>query len=217
MKKSIQLGLSKNSKQAVSFTIFAALCFSRKLKKNSLESSALKFPINKNRSLVELKASRKLLKWDIVVLRLRKGMTCCKKSHFTFLKFSSMKVSSISFGRLIPCKLYPGSATWVGSREQGVGGPMQSCQLFCIAKKKTKTIEKQRKKEKNFKAEALKRLSRKSKCYFLAILERREFKTFFCRPTGDKEYFWVFCGPSIFESISPVLISSLRFIFKTFI
>ena len=61
MKRSIQLGLSKLLKQVLSFSMFAALCFSRKLSKVFLESSALELPINESQSYVELKASSKLL------------------------------------------------------------------------------------------------------------------------------------------------------------
>ena len=61
MKRSIQLGLSRLLKQTLCFTMFAALCFSRKLNKVSLEYSTLELPATQNRSCVELKASRKLL------------------------------------------------------------------------------------------------------------------------------------------------------------
>ena len=61
MKRSIQLGLSKLSKQALSFIMFAALCFSRKLNIVSWESSALELSTNKSQSYVELEASRKFL------------------------------------------------------------------------------------------------------------------------------------------------------------
>ena len=61
IKRSIQLDLSKLLKQVLSFTIFAALCFSKKLNNVPLESSALTFPTNKNRSYGELKPSRELL------------------------------------------------------------------------------------------------------------------------------------------------------------
>ena len=61
MKRSMRIGLSKLLKQVLSFTMFAVLCFSRKFNKVSLESSALELPTNKNRSYLELKASRKLL------------------------------------------------------------------------------------------------------------------------------------------------------------
>ena len=61
MKRSIQLVLSKLLKQVLWFKMIVALCFSRKLNKVPLESSALELPTNKGKSDVELKASRKLL------------------------------------------------------------------------------------------------------------------------------------------------------------
>ena len=44
MKRSMQLGISNLLKQTLCFTMFAALCFSRKLNKVSLEYSALELP-----------------------------------------------------------------------------------------------------------------------------------------------------------------------------
>ena len=79
IKRSIQLGLSKLLKQVLSFTMFAALFFARKLDKMSSKPSVLKSLTNK------IEQEGDILKMG---------------SHVIFFKFSLIDIPSISFGRL---------------------------------------------------------------------------------------------------------------------
>ena len=74
---------------------------------------------------------------------------------------------------------------------------------FLRSKKKK---EKERKKRKTFKAETIKRLSPRSKCYCFSHSRASRIQTFFWSANhGGRQYLSVFHGPFTWKSISPAL------------
>ena len=70
--------------------------------------------------------------------------------------------------------------------------------LFCVAKRKNGNKGKSRK---DFKAEAIKRLSPRLKCYCFSHSRAPRIRTFFLSPNhGGRQYFPVFLGPFTFKS-----------------
>ena len=74
--------------------------------------------------------------------------------------------------------------------------------ILCSENKKGK----QRKKRKSFKAETIKRLSPRSKCYCFSHSRASRIQKFFLPANhGGRQYFSAFHGPSTLKSISPAL------------
>ena len=83
--------------------------------------------------------------------------------------------------------------------DRGSHGPL----LFCVAKKKER---KRKEKRKSFKAETIKMLSPRSKCYYFSHSRTSRIqKVFLSASHGGRQYFSVSHGPSTWKSISSSL------------
>ena len=73
------------------------------------------------------------------------------------------------------------------------------------------------KKRKSFKAETIKRLSPRSKCYCFSHSRASRIQKFFLTANhGGRYYFSVFHGPSTLRSISPALLSIYKYLHEKF-
>ena len=80
--------------------------------------------------------------------------------------------------------------------------------LFCVAKRN-------KEKKESFKAEAIRRLPPKSKCYCFSHSRASRIQKFFWSANhGGRQYLSVFHGPSTFKSISPALCFKLAVFFE---
>ena len=90
--------------------------------------------------------------------------------------------------------------------EEGACNPLPP-QLFCVAKRKKLN---KGKKGKSFKAETIKRLPPKSKCYCFSHSRASRIQKFFLSANhGNRQCFTVFHGPSTLKSIPPALFKTL--------
>ena len=145
---------------------------------------------------VILKASQemKLFRWSFIwSIQLSISLI----TQYTFYLFAIVFIT-------LPCKMKLIFRVGNTGEGWGQGGHAPPHPLFCIAKRKNGNKGESRK---DFKAETIKRLSPRLKCYcFSHSRAPRIQKLFLSANHGNQQYFPVFLGPSTLKSISLGLI-----------